>query len=90
MRATEQPLPPRAAAVTRYRPAGSRWPGCCSAPKDSPPPTSKGYAAAELHPAGHDTVAWVADNLAAVTDALAEARQHAPLRVESLHRWLGG
>lgn len=44
-------------------------------------------AAAELHPAGHDTAAWVADNLAAVTDALAEARQHAPLRVESLHRW---
>ncbi len=43
-------------------------------------------AAAELDPTVGETAAWVADNLATVLAATAEAR-HGPLRLESLHRW---
>jgi Fic family protein len=43
-------------------------------------------AAAELDPTVGETAAWVADNLAAVLQAVAEARQ-GPLEIESMHRW---
>jgi len=43
-------------------------------------------AAAELDPAVGETAAWVADNLAAVVQAVGEARA-GPLQIESLHRW---
>ncbi len=44
-------------------------------------------ALAELEPAAGGDAAWVADNLAATLDAIAEARSGGPLRVASLHRW---
>lgn len=43
-------------------------------------------AAAELDPAVGETAAWVADNLAAVLQAVGEARE-GPLAVQSLQRW---
>jgi Fic family protein len=43
-------------------------------------------AAAELDPAVGETAAWVANNLAAVLQAVGEAHD-GPLAVESLHRW---
>jgi Fic family protein len=43
-------------------------------------------AAAEIDPATGDAAAWVADNLAAVRAAVAEAHD-GPLTVDALHRW---
>ncbi len=43
-------------------------------------------AAAELDPTVGETAAWVANNLAAVVQAVGEARE-GPLEIESLHRW---
>lgn len=44
-------------------------------------------ALAELEPAAGGNAAWVADNLAATLDAIAEARRGGALSVHSLHRW---
>lgn len=44
-------------------------------------------AAAEIDPAVGGNAAWVADNLAAVTAAIGEARGGQPLTPQSLHSW---